>query len=326
MKIKSVIILFLIFVTAFLLRFVGLSTYPPSLTIDEINNGYTAYSLLKTGEDEWGYKLPASFRSIGDYKPPILIYLTVPSIAVFGLNEFATRFPVALFSLLAVPALFILVKKYIFEDKRLWISLFATFLLATSSWQIVYSRSDFEAVIALTLTLVNVIFLFRFLKTKSVWDILFAGVFAFLAAVTYHSSKVFVPLINLSFFLINFKVFWKNITYITSSYRKASILLGLFFTGLLIFFVKSYIFGPGSTRAQMVFFTVDFDFARALMGDIDRVGLGIYRPVLTVLFWLKRYLEYFSANFYLYSGLELTITGQPGVGVLDLALYPFFFH
>lgn len=44
----------IIFVLAVLLRFLYIDTIPNNLTMDEVNNGYTAYSLLKTGHDEWG--------------------------------------------------------------------------------------------------------------------------------------------------------------------------------------------------------------------------------------------------------------------------------
>ena len=39
---------------ALVLRVVNLSTNPPELNWDEISMGYTAYSLLETGRDEWG--------------------------------------------------------------------------------------------------------------------------------------------------------------------------------------------------------------------------------------------------------------------------------
>src|SRR4030042_566937 len=86
----------IIFLIALLFRFYKLSSYPVSLSMDEVAIGYNAYSILKTGKDEWGQKLPLAFKSVGDYKPPVDIYLTVPSVWVFGLNEFGVRFPVAL--------------------------------------------------------------------------------------------------------------------------------------------------------------------------------------------------------------------------------------
>lgn len=91
-----------IVILAAVLRFYKLGQIPPSLDWDETAHGYNAYSILKTGRDEYGYFLPLSFRSFDDYKPPLYTYLVVPSVAVFGLNNFAVRFPSAALGVLAV--------------------------------------------------------------------------------------------------------------------------------------------------------------------------------------------------------------------------------
>ena len=162
----------IIFVLAVLLRFLYIDTIPNNLTMDEVNNGYTAYSLLKTGHDEWGNFLPFSFRSVGDYKPPILIYLTVPSIALFGLNEFSVRFPVALASLFSLLFTFLLSKKFLFAKQPLWFHLFVLFLFATSPWHIIFSRSGYEAVVALLFFLINILLLLQFIKEKDLFCLL----------------------------------------------------------------------------------------------------------------------------------------------------------
>ena len=324
MKIKHIYIFLVIFLIGLVLRFFLLSKFPPSLTIDEINNGYTAFSLLKTGKDEWGVKLPVIFRSIGDYKPPVLIYFTVPSVFLFGLNEFSTRFPVALFSLFALPIFYFLSKKYLLKDHPIWVSLLATFFLSTSAWNIVYARSDFEAVMALTFVLINITFLYRYVTKGSLIDLSLAVFFAFLSAVTYHSNKLFVPLLDLTLVALNRSSFQKHVIDNYNKKKLIFLLLTILFVGISIFFLKNYVFGLGAHRAQMVFFSLDFEFERALMDGIRYVGLTMIRLPLLCVFWLKRYLEYFSPNFYLYSGLELTQTNTPGVGVLSLALYPFF--
>src|SRR3989344_6701054 len=91
----------LIIVLAAILRFWHVTQTPPALYWDEVSLGYNAYSILKTARDEHGKFLPlTNFGAFGDYKPPAYIYATVPSIAVFGLNEFAVRFPSALFGTL----------------------------------------------------------------------------------------------------------------------------------------------------------------------------------------------------------------------------------
>ncbi|MBU2577901.1 hypothetical protein KKA69_03645, partial [Patescibacteria group bacterium] len=70
------ILLVLILFFSFLVRIYSLEKIPPSLNWDEVSHGYNAYSIIKTGKDEWGITLPLIFRAYGDYKLPFYIYLT----------------------------------------------------------------------------------------------------------------------------------------------------------------------------------------------------------------------------------------------------------
>src|SRR3989344_4582888 len=115
---KNNFILIIIIFLATVLRFYQLGQNPPSLDWDETAHGYNAYSILKTGRDEYGYKLPLSFRSFDDYKPPIYTYLVVPSVAIFGLNDFAVRFPSAVLGVLAVIFSYLMVFEF-FKIKAL---------------------------------------------------------------------------------------------------------------------------------------------------------------------------------------------------------------
>src|SRR3972149_5810749 len=94
--------LLLILLIGILLRLWKLDIIPPHLTPDEAAIGYNAYSILKTGRDEYGQLLPVIFKSFGDFKPGLYIYLTVPFVAVLGLNEWSVRLPSALSGVLAI--------------------------------------------------------------------------------------------------------------------------------------------------------------------------------------------------------------------------------
>ena len=104
-------VLILILMLAAVLRFYQLGQIPPSLNWDEVSNGYNAYSILKTARDEHGNFLPLTFRAFGDYNPALSVYTLVPSIALFGLNEFAVRFPSALLGTLTVLLTYLMVKQ-----------------------------------------------------------------------------------------------------------------------------------------------------------------------------------------------------------------------
>src|ERR1700689_3486693 len=90
---RTVLLLLFLVLFSAALRLVNISGNPPGLYQDESAIGYNAYSILKTGKDEYGVSYPLYFESFGDYKLPVYIYLTAISIKLFGMNEFAVRFP-----------------------------------------------------------------------------------------------------------------------------------------------------------------------------------------------------------------------------------------
>ena len=110
-------LLIVILILAAVLRLTYLGQIPAGISPDKVSQGYTAYSLLKTGADEWGIKWPlTSFRSFVDYKAPLQTYLMIPSIAIFGLNEFAVRLPSAIFGILSVYVIYLLTN-HLFREK-----------------------------------------------------------------------------------------------------------------------------------------------------------------------------------------------------------------
>ncbi|MEK7127671.1 MAG: glycosyltransferase family 39 protein, partial [Patescibacteria group bacterium] len=137
---KTKIILILIILLAIVLRFWDLGKNPPGINLDEAAIGYNAYSILKTGRDEYGQLLPLQFRSLDDYKPPLYIYLTVPSVAVFGLNEFSVRLPSAILGVLAVVLTFFLARE-MFNER---VAVITALLLAISPWHLQFTRTAYE--------------------------------------------------------------------------------------------------------------------------------------------------------------------------------------
>jgi 4-amino-4-deoxy-L-arabinose transferase-like glycosyltransferase len=202
---KNYYLLILILGLAAFLRFYQITNVPPSTQWDETAIGYNAYSILKTGRDEYGKLLPLVFKSFGDYKPGLYIYLTVPSVAIFGLNELAVRFPSALAGIASVWLIY-QVSWLLFKKKAL--SLFISFSLAMSPWAIHFSRGGWEANMVLFLTLLGI---FYFLKSEKKPKYLYPSAITFgLSLLAYQGSKVFVPLLLLGlliFFLKKIKTF-----------------------------------------------------------------------------------------------------------------------
>lgn len=188
-----------------ILRFYNLGQTPNALEWDEVAIGYDAYSILKTGRDQFGEFLPLTFRSLDDYKPPIYEYLTVPSIAFFGLTPFAVRFPSAVSGTIMVILLFYF-SRFIFRQIHLLrnfpnkAALLAAFFLGVSPWHIQFSRAAFEVNVAATITLFAVYFFIRGLYENRFF--VYSTVFFGLDLFSYHSARVVAPLLLLTLIVL----------------------------------------------------------------------------------------------------------------------------
>lgn len=192
-------LLLAILILAFLLRVVGLDRNPPELFGDELDVGYQAFSLLKTGRDYKGHFLPPYLQSFSEWRAPFLMYVTAPFVAIFGLNEWGVRLPSAVFGTLTVLLLSSLVY-YLSKDRKL--SLLAAFFLAISPWHIQYSRAAFEAALMLFLIISGLLALLRAGKAGNSKLSILAGIFLALSLYTYNTANIFVPLaIALTFLL-----------------------------------------------------------------------------------------------------------------------------
>lgn len=214
MKIKDLIrskyCLIVIIVIAAFLRLWNLSSIPPHLTPDEAALGYNAYSVLKTGRDEHGQLLPIIFKSFGDYKPGLYIYLTVPFVATFGLNEWAVRLPSALAGVAAVWLIYLITKKLRFKNS---LGILAAALLAISPWHIQFSRGAWEVNIALTLTLAGIYFFLKsFEKPK---HLMLSALFFSLTLITYQGAKLSTAIVV----ILLVAVYWKKVRYLITNYR-----------------------------------------------------------------------------------------------------------
>ncbi len=190
-KLKNYLLI-LVILLSFLLRFYKIDEIPPSLYWDEASLGYNAYSILKTARDEHGKFLPlTNFAAFGDYKPPGYIYFTAPSIAIFGLGEFAIRLPSALFGVLAVVITYLLTK-LMFNKER--IAQLSAIFLAISPWHLQLSRAAFEANVALFFSLFGIYSFVKFTFGSRIW-LIYSGVSFLIALYTFTGQRLFVPFI-----------------------------------------------------------------------------------------------------------------------------------
>lgn len=217
-----------IILLASILRLFKLGSVPPAIYWDEASLGYNAYSILTTAHDEHGKFMPVTnFAAFGDYKPPLYIYATVPSIAIFGLSEFAIRFPSAFFGILTVLLSYFLAR-LLFKNEI--IALLASFFLAISPWHLQFSRGAFEANLGLFFSTLGIYLFLKFAAERPVY--LVPSVLSFLAGMyTFTGQRLFIPfiLVILSVFLV--RQIRANVKLVATTIIVASVL----FWPLLIF-------------------------------------------------------------------------------------------
>jgi len=229
-------LLILIIVVASFLRLWKLSANPVSLFGDELDVGYQAYSILKTGKDYYGNFMPIHFHSIAEWRTPLYLYSAVPTVAIFGITSLGVRLPAAIFGVLGVLALYLLVKEVFGKED---LALTSSAVLAFSPWHIQYSRAGFEVTLLLLLLLLG---LYLFFKSLKKGNLLWLSVICLtLTPWVYSTAKFFTPILMIFLF-----AFWrKEIMGISKKYLLVAGALGLLI-GLPIAY--STIFGSGAQR------------------------------------------------------------------------------
>lgn len=175
------------------LRVHQLKDLPAGLFCDEAALGYNAYAIGTSGVDENGQFLPLFVWSFGGYKNPVYIYAAAIPIRLFGLDEFTTRLPAALFGIGGIIGLFF-AGRAVFTP---WVGLFAALLLALCPWHLHFSRIGFELISFPFLFTIGFTLLVRFTQGRRTLPL--ALFFCSLCIYAYAIAVVFVPLFLLGF-------------------------------------------------------------------------------------------------------------------------------
>ena len=268
MKKKSVTIFVVIILVASFLRLYKLDSFPVSMFGDEMDVGYQAYSVLKTGNDYYGNFMPLHFHSLAEWRTPLYIYSVVPTVAIFGISPLGVRLPAAVFGILGIVAFYFLVseisKKYLNTDYKL-LATVASFLLAINPWHIQYSRAAFEVTELLFFLILGLLFLFRSFKNgKLLW--ISALAFA-LTPWVYSTAKLFTPLL-LAFLVF---VFRKEVFRLPRKYLVYAVCALALVGGPIAY---STVFGGGGQRFSYisVFSDPTIEHEVGVARDIDSWG------------------------------------------------------
>ncbi len=312
---KWILIVILIF--GFLLRIYNLSTYPVGFTPDEASYGYDAYSLLNTGKDQWGQTLPITLRSFGDFKQPLYAYLAIPTVAIFGLNEFATRLPNAVVGTLAILATYLLARK-LFDTK---VALFSAVLIAISPWHVSLSRGAFEANLTTFFLPFGIWSYMQGIKERRymIFSVLAFGLNLF----SYHSARFVTPIIVLILIFITRQELG-SVRKVIKNYR-LPLVIALIFTILV---VLSILGGAGTRGGDIAIFNPTGGWGSTADRRFEAINLGL-PDIFSRLFsnkftyilgqFITSYISYFSSQFLFTQGAGESTYGMiPGRGVVYL--------
>jgi 4-amino-4-deoxy-L-arabinose transferase-like glycosyltransferase len=283
-------LLFCIFLFAYFLRTYQLQTMPTYLHQDEIMNGYVGRFILQNGKDLYGNRWPLLyFDNFGDFPNVIPMYISGLSTFVFGITRFGIRFPIALIGSLVVFPMYALAK-HVFKDTK--VSLLCAFFIAICPWHIVLSRATAENVMATTVFLSGLYFLFKGIQTKKISYLIFTAILYFISYFLYPGQRVIVPLSLLpTFFLTTDK-----------KTRKVCVLLCVLFFSMTLLISRTP-WGSARFKQTSVFYfnnqVNERAFHYALTADkkfYTSTRIFNNKPVLYLREIIRQYVSYFSPN------------------------------
>ena len=287
-------LVFTLFLGAFL-RLYKIDKNPVSLFGDELDVGYQALSLLKTGRDYSGNFLPMHLQSLAEWRTPLYIYASIPTVAIFGISPFGVRLPAAIFGILGILVTYFLAKEL---TKNKYISLISAFLLTILPWHILYSRTGFEVTMLYTFFFAGILFFLYGLKNNR-WLIPSAILLGFTPWI-YSTAKLFLPLTVIVLFII-----WcKDIFKIKKTFLISASIIFLLIT---IPFAINTLFGQGVARFDSISIfnrpTISGEVGSDRVRDTEMGGLASISGLQKI----------FHNKFIVYGNILVSNSQKPGI-------------
>jgi 4-amino-4-deoxy-L-arabinose transferase-like glycosyltransferase len=295
----------------------------PTLLWDEAALGYNAYSILQTGKDEYGTTLPLIFKSFGDYKPGVYVYLATPFIALFGLNSISVRLPSIILGSFIPLILFLLIKTISPKSQKL--ALLSAFFISFNPFNIHFSRGSWETNVLTFQLLLGSYLLIKYLKGDKVKNLFLSALTFGISLYTYQAAKMIAPLI----ILVTLIVFNKLLSLKNVKAYLLGFILPLFLFSLPI--LQGVLFSSDSNRLKVVSL---FSYPRSeqettqILSESNPTNYQIFHshPIFFSRNFLSRYFNHFTPEFLAFKGDWQNLRhSAPYIGVL---LYPsliFFF-
>lgn len=324
---KNIALLFIIILAA-TLRLYNLDQVPPSASLDEASIGWNAYSVLKTGADEFGDFPLISQRGYDDFRRSTYLLLVVPFIALFDLQTLSIRLPSVLLSLLTVATVYNIVLVLFKNRTHLseTVALVSALFLAISPWHVYISRIGHESNACLSFLVFGLFFFLKGLRQNTY--MLPAVLFLLLSMVSYYTGQIVVPLVVGSIGLVYskqiFLIIFRNKTSISISFFLAAVTIWILFS---LFSPQAMIRYRGtsalSPEVHPNAFAAWIDKRNQAVASGNIVGRLLYNPRLFIIkIFTEGYLSHFQPSWLFYN------TGQesfkaPNTGLLYIWQIPF---
>lgn len=162
---------------------------------DEPFYAQTSKEMLKRGE----WLTPRIFGKPQFEKPPLYYWFIIVSYKIFGVNEFAARFPSALFGILGILGIYFL-GKILFSRKT---GLYASLIMATAIEYMILARACVtDMVLAVSILYAFLFYLYAYLNRDRKIFYLFASGFLGLAVLTKGPVGVILPISIILLYLL----------------------------------------------------------------------------------------------------------------------------
>lgn len=269
------------------------------------------------------------FRSFGEYKAGVYIYLTAAVYAVLGWSPAFPRFISALAGTLLIPVsmywLFLLTK----SKKAAWI---AGLVTLTSPWLFHLSRTALESNLALLFFTSGLCFFEMHRKKHTLLRLIFAALMFALSAYTYQAYKLIVPV-----FLILYLAFFDIQKYGRALQKSSSLRVGI---TTAILFIPLLFAAGGTVRLKQVF-SAKPELVTAIQGLqqntchllLSELGglklnsacqLAWNQKTITFSILWKNVLEHLNPSFLFFTGDSSLNRNPTQTGAFTFFLFPFF--
>jgi len=272
-------------------RLFEMGKIPSSVYWDEASIGYNAYSVLVSGQDEWGESYPLHFRAFGEFKLPVYIYSVVPFVSLFGLNEVSVRLPSIIYGFGFIILIYLIGKKLFNGEEA---ALLSAFIACVIPWLIPLTRIGYEAVAGLFFyTVMFYVFMSEYSLTKKLIGLFTINI---ICLYTYNSLRILAPLTLIVYVFMIFK--------------------DKFTKKLLITLSALVLISSLSVYPIYKVYKSDFGLSRANSLKVE----GTFNQKISI--YTKNYLSHFSPKFLFFTGDANKRSQFGGYGQLYLISAP----